>query len=165
MTTTAILPETTTHLRRLKSGLVIPATSGKRTFVTERNMFPGYFDEDFIEYGIDVPSKAMPEIDSELYEMTGDGDFRKLLGSFKLDLDLLFWKSQDQALTWIENHPNDLHPKGWATFFPFIVGKKKFVAYVYRLEGELRAFVYHFESGLVWCAEFQHRLVFPQLTA
>ena len=157
------LPETTSHLRRLKSGLIVPATSGKRTFVTERAMFPGFFDSDFRNYGTDVTSDPLPETPSDLYEMTADGDFKTLLGSFGPDPEPLFWRSQDQILSWIEKHPDDLHPQGWATFFPFVVGKKRFVADVDRDSRSLEAYIRRFGIVHVWSAEFRSRLLLTQL--
>ncbi len=163
------LPETTTHLHRLKSGIIIPATRGERTFVMERTMFPGYFDPDFVSYGTNVPSEPTPETFSDLYEMAESGNFRNVLGSLNTNLDLLFWKSQDQALTWVEKHPEDLHPEDlhpdddWATFFPFFVGKKKFVANVCRHNRTLNVYVYYFTFSHVWSTQRRCRFVLPQL--
>ncbi len=158
------LPATTSHLRRLESGLVVPATAGTRTFVSTRDMFPGYFDEEFVSYGTNVPAEAMPETKVDLYEMTADGNFETLLGSFKEeDVHVLFWENQDQILTWVENHPTHLHPQGcWATFFPFLVSGKPFVARVDRYERKLKAYVYHFGRGIVWYVGLRRRLVLPQ---
>lgn len=90
MNTIAALPETTTHFRRLESGILIPATSGRRTFITERNMFPEFFDSRFYNYTTDVPNEECPESFCELYEATQNGSFRDLLGSFNTDLVPLF---------------------------------------------------------------------------
>jgi hypothetical protein len=163
-TKTFTLPATTSHLSRLESGLIVPATKGTRTFVNTRKMFTGYFDPGFESYGTNVPSDPTPQVGSDLYEMTSNGSFKTVLESFELDPNLLFWRSQDQTLTWVKNHPNHLPPDGWSTFLPFIVGDKKFVAIVCRDDRELEAYVSHFDVGSVWDAKVRERWVLPQLT-
>ena len=164
MTPTVIaLPATTTHLRRLKSGLIVPATTGIRTFVTQRDMFPGYFDEDFVGYETNVPSEATVPTLSNLYEVTKEGDFRDLLGSFNLELEPLFWRSQDQILTWVDNHPQYIRPYEWPAFFPFIIGKKRFVTSVSWYRSELRTILNHFDDNDVRVAAYSSSLVLPQV--
>lgn len=163
VTTILTLPETTSHLRRLQRGLVLPATTGVRTFVTARDMFSDGFDSNFDEYGTNVPYQAMPKTSADLYEMTADGDFKSLLGSFNINPKRLFWRSQDQVLTLVENHPYHLHPQGWITLFPFIVREKSFVASVTQFRRKLGAYVRYFEDVGVWYAENRHRVVLPQL--
>lgn len=163
--TMTALPETTSHLRRLKSGLIIPATTGTRTFVTQHDMLSKYFDKDFVRYGTDVPAVAATSTSSDLYEMTKNGNLRDILGSVHTYTGPLFWRSQDQVLTWVENYQQHLHPKGVATFFPFIVGEKRLVASVHLRHGVLMAYVSRFEVDFVWRAGFCCRVVIPQQEA
>lgn len=157
------------HLRQIAAG-TIPATDGRRTFVQANRMFPGYFDLDFEKFGTNVPGKPEPQTRFEVYEMIQDGTFQEILEGFSVNTRKLFW-SQDQAITWIENNPELLHPQGWATFLPFSVkineGTPKevedfFVAYAYRSRGGLKADVDRFSYVGVWVAEGRCRFVFPQ---
>lgn len=161
--TMTALPETTSHLCRLESGLVIPATAGTRTFVTQRDMFPGYFDEDFVGFGTDVPTGATAPTPSDLYEIISDGDFRDILGSFNIDPEPFFWRSQDQIITWLETHSRYLYSEGWATCFPLIVGEKRLFVDVDRNNCGLETHVRHFDCGIVWHAEHRSIVVLPQL--
>ncbi len=155
------LPSTTPYLRRLESGLLVPATTGKRTFVSERAKFTAGFDRDFESYSTNVPSDPAPAVVSDLYETSNySGNFRDQLGSLGLDLNLLFW-SQDQTLSWIETHPQHLHPEGWATFLPFMVGGNRLVANVLRYGSLLHVFCYRFNNDLVRYAVCRHRWVIP----
>ncbi len=163
MKTITAFPETTSHFRRLKSGLIIPATTGQRTFVTERAMFPGFFDVDFERYGTDVQGQATPEALSDVYEMTAHGNFQTLLNSFELDLDTLFL-TQDQALAWITAHPEYFGSDDPSVLLPFIVEENRFVASVLRREHELRAGAFLFVDDYVWFAGRRLRLVLPQPT-
>lgn len=103
--TMSSLPETTSHLRKLRGGLLIPATTGKRTFVTEQAKFTGSFGTHFAYYGTNVPSAAMQNSPSVVYEVTHMGHFKTILESFKISFRDLFWKSQDQILAFISKYP------------------------------------------------------------
>lgn len=156
-----IFPETTTHLRRLESGLVVPATTGTRTFVTQRDMFLGGFDEDFTKYGTDIPAPATATVFSNLYEITKDGYFRNIISSFSINIEQLFWRSQDQILAWIENYPSYLHSSRSPTFFPFLAGKRRFVASVRLSHDMLVTYLNRFDSRDYLIYECYYRLVFP----
>jgi hypothetical protein len=91
-----------------------------------------------------------------------------------VELNKLCW-SQDQIITFVENHADKLHPQGWATFFLFKVKfdegtpqerEEFFVAYVHVDDrGQLKASVYRFSNDDVWRASRRRRLVVPQLAA
>lgn len=156
------LPETTTYLRRLESGLVIPATTGTRTFYTQSTMFPGFFDSKFSKLGTNVPTIATGPASSALYEITRAKGYRDLLGSFKTSLELLLWKSQDQILTWIESYPQHIHPSGYPTYFPFTVFGKFFVVVVDIHNNKLGVNLDHFHSDQFMDIGCLDRMVLPE---
>ena len=161
-TTTAVspLPETTSHYRRLASGLIVPKTQGQRTFVAERLKFPGFFDSCWESYGTDKPSQAQPETLADVYEQTKNGEILDLLTSFHKDPTKLIW-TQDQALAFIESHPDWFKNPDPSVLFPL---EGSFVARVRRLGVKLRAIVRRFDFRGVWNAEYRFRLVLPQRT-
>ena len=142
--------------------LVIGATGGKRTIAQAKEIFKGYLDPDFKNYGCDVSGEAKPETPTEVYEMVKDADFRKIFGSFGVNLDQLCF-TQDQIIGFVENFRNWLHPEGWATLFLFKVNGEFFVARVRVRSGELEVDVYRFSYDYVWDASYRYRVVVPQL--
>ena len=137
-----------------------------------KNLFHGGIDTDFINWGTDVAGTATTETPFEVYEMIKNGTFKQILDAFEVeDLKEFCW-SQDQIVEFVEDHPDRLHPQGWATFFLFKVkfddgtdnGREDFfVAGVYRNgvdQIEVRA--HRLSSDYVWCAERRPRFVFPQ---
>ncbi len=105
------------YLRSIATG-IIPATTGQRTFVQAKAMFPAHFDSNFENYGTDVPGKPAPKTKFEVFEMIQPGSFQDILDRFDICTRKLFL-SQDQALACIENNPGLFFQQGWATFLPF----------------------------------------------
>lgn len=150
------------YLRQIATGKLV-VTAGKRTLSKAEELFPGWLDPDFTNWGTDVPGEAKPETPFEVYELVKDGTFAQVFGAFGVELDKLCW-SQDQIMTFVENHANLLHPKGWATLFLFKAGEEFFVAHVYRSDGgQLKADVFRLSDGHVWGAGSRNRFVIPQL--
>lgn len=161
--------------------ITIPTTSGKRTFATSRELFPGFLDRDFERWGTNVPGESTEAIEAAVFEIHRDANYRKMLGSLGGNLGDLFWKVQDQPLTFIEERLDKLHPEGWATFFPFEVKGNHFIAYalddgyglgvtVSRFDNrfvwdadDLGAGVNRFDRGEAWYADRRRRVVVPQL--
>lgn len=160
MTTTAVspLPETTSHYKRIASGLIVPKTRGNRTFVSEQSMFPGYFDPDWVKYGTDVKSKPQPETPADVYEQTENGELMALLTSFHSDPTRLVW-TQDQVLTFITSHPDWFGNTDPSVLLPL---EGSFVAVVRRYDVGLLARVFRFDRRGVWSAGYRRRLVLPQ---
>ena len=153
-TTALILPEATTHFRLLKKDLPIPATTGRETFVTERSMFPGYFDPAF-ESLSKGPSQPLPARTGNLYEQIEDGDYEDLLGSFKIDLKQHLL-TEHQALAFIRAHPEYFGNPDPSVRFLL---EGEFVAVVRRGGGRLMAVANPFDYDVVWRAEFRSRLL------
>jgi hypothetical protein len=150
---------------RLLSGveeLSLDKTDGTELLANAANLFTGYLDSDFVNYGTNVSSSPAPATKIAVYEMVENGDFAKIFGSFSTDLDKLCL-SQGQIIQFVKKHSNWLHPDGWATFILFKVNGDFFVARVYRVGGGLEASVDRFSSDRVWGAEYRRRVVVPQL--
>ncbi|MCX6712535.1 MAG: hypothetical protein NT041_02530 [Candidatus Vogelbacteria bacterium] len=134
-------------------------------------LFRGFLDYNFVNWGTNVLGKATSEALFEVYELVKDGIFAQIFGAFGVTLDSLCWE-QDQIISFVESHPELLHPKEWATFFLFKVkfdeGKPEereefFVAYVHRGDaGQLRAHVRRLSDDRVWPADYRYRFVLPQ---
>jgi hypothetical protein len=155
-------PKGNPYLSRIATGN-LKATDGKRTIVEAKGMFSGGFDSDYVGWGTDVPGQPKEEMPFEVLELIKNGKFAEIFEAFGQSLDRLCWE-QDQILDFVENHPDKLHPKGWATFFLFKVGDEFFVAYVYRFDdGQLLAYVYRLSYDYVWDAGYRYRFVVPQL--
>ena len=158
-------------VRSIATGKLV-ATAGKRTLAKMSKLFKGFLDHDFVNWDTDVPGEAKPETSFEVFELVKDGKFAEIFATFGVSLDKLCW-SQDQIITFVENHADLLHPKGWATFFLFKVkfdeGKENgreefFVARVDRYgDGQLEAHVLQLSRDFVWYAEGRYRFVVPQL--
>jgi hypothetical protein len=142
--------------------ITIKATDGRGTIARAKDLFPGWLDPDFENYGTDVPGKPTVETNVQVFEMIKDGTFAQIFGGFGENLDRLCL-SQDQIMEFVENHTKWLRADGYGTFFLFKVNSEFFVAGVRRYEGGLEVHVYRLSSGSVWRAESQHRVVVPQL--
>ena len=161
------------HLRQIVTGL-LRATTGQRTLAKMKNLFTGGLDSDFTNWGTNVAGPATTEAPFEVYEMIKNGTFAQIFGGFGVDLKKLCW-SQDQIITFVEDHSDLLHPQEWATFFLFSVKfdegtenerEEFFVADVDRAgDGRLEAVVGHLSDDGVWDAVCRYRFVLPQLAA
>lgn len=133
-------------------------TPGLRTLAKAKSLFTGFLDDNFVNWGTDVSGEAKLETPFEVFELVKDGTFEQI---FDANRDKLCW-SQDQIITFVENHAGLLHPKGWATFFLFKVDEDFFVVLVNRYgDGQLEADAYRLSHDLVWNAEHRYRFVVP----
>ena len=140
-------------------------TLGQRTLAKAKKLFTGFLDGDFANWGTDVPGEAKPKTPFEVFELVKDGTFAQVFGAFGVALDELCL-SQDQIITFVEDHANLLHPKGWATFFLFKVDEEFFVVRVRRVGGgQLKADVRRLSYDGVWPAVDRQRFVVPQQTS
>ncbi len=135
----------------------VESTNGTRMIADERELFPGYLDSDFINWGTGKPSGIKTKrTQAEVYEMRKDARFRDMIPANQ------FWQSQDQVLEFVECHRDKLRQGGYATLFPYMDGDM-FVALVLVIGGVLGARVYSFGYDRVWYGVFRRRVVLPQL--
>lgn len=160
-----IAAPTTGILRSISAGqtIMLEPTDGQRTMAQAEDVFSGYLDSDFRNYGCDVPGVAKPATPAEVLEMVKDGNFEQIFGSFGIDLDQLRWE-QDQIIQFCQKHQSWLRTEGYGTFFLFKANGEFFVASVDWRERRLGAYVDRLSDGYVWRGARRHRVVVPQLT-
>ncbi len=153
--------------------IVLGATDGTETLAKASEVFPGWVDPDFLNWGLDVPDSATPETPVVVEEMAEDGTFRQVFEGFGLPLDQLCM-TQSQIKKFCAKHRAELRTGGFGTFFLL---KKKvcegneevgispqfFVAGVHIDDlGRLWVGVSGFDNGNVWNARNRYRIVVPK---
>ncbi len=149
---------------------IVRPTGGTRIFLTERKMFPGFFDENFQNYGT-VPKDPSPStglIAGMIYRQTRTGKFRNILAPFKKDPLRLMWPNQDAILEGIESkNTRGFFREGRAFFFPFSEKGIDFVTVVGRKNTKLCAAIHYAQDEGFWEVDREGNpenfFVFPQL--
>ncbi|MFA6315138.1 MAG: hypothetical protein WC648_02105 [Candidatus Paceibacterota bacterium] len=165
----AMIKEMATNIqgcvKRILDGeeIAIAKTSGKENLAHAKDVFTGWVDPDFVNYGCDVEGEPTAPTPVEVFEMVENGDFARIFGGFNVSLDQLRL-SQHQIKAFARDHRDKLRTEGYGTFFLFKVGEEFFVAYVHFYGGgRLRVYVHRFSDVNVWGAERRHRVVLPKL--
>ena len=129
------------HLIPGAKNLIIGPTDGTETIAKSADIFTGYLDSNFQNYGTDVPSKATGDTAVAVHELVKNATFQQM---FTGDLDKLCL-TQGQIIQFVKTQRKWLRTDGYATFFLFKVGNEFFVALVsVRSGGQLDAHVYRF---------------------
>ncbi len=147
-------------LGQLTSGLIIPACDGTETLANAEDVFRGYVDPNFKNWGTNKPSKATGVVTVDVYEMTKDATFAGIFGSLGADVDKLCL-TQHQIKIFCKKHDDWLRADGYGTFCLFKGEDQYFVAGVDTYSDGWFVYGYRFECDFVWSA---HRVVVPQLT-
>ena len=151
-------------LRSISASVTISATTGTKTITSAKEVFTGYLDPDFKNWGLDVPEEAKPETPVQVYEMFQDGDFKTIFSSLGRSLDDLCL-TQEQIIAFVCDHKQWLRTGGYSTFFLFKVAGEFFVAFVgLSTDGGPGVGVGRVSSAGVWRGGFRRRIVLPQLT-
>lgn len=150
------------NLKLIKKDLIIPAT-GKNYISKAKDVFTGWIDSDFKNWGLDIPSEPKPETKVAVLELTQNTTFKQMFSDFRnLDDACL---TQERIITFCQNHREHLSQDGDSTFFLFKVDNEFFVARVdFNDDGQLLVCVVRFSPGRVWRAADRHRVVVPQLS-
>ncbi|MFH0845811.1 MAG: hypothetical protein V1851_00185 [Patescibacteria group bacterium] len=138
----------------------ISETTGEKTIAQSSDVFKGWIDSDFINWGTDKQGKSTERTKVEVYEMRRDATFEQMFTSLG-DIDKLCFE-QEQIINFCLEHPDKLRKDGYATFFLFKVHDRPFVAIVFLGSGGLEVRVYRFDYDYVWGAEIRPRVVVPQ---
>ncbi len=154
-------------LRRLyiDEEIIVGPTTGIETIANAGNIFTGFLDSDFKNWGTDKPSGVVTKpTPAEVYELHKKATFRQILVSFGREIDLLCWE-QGQIINFCHEHRDKLHPEGWMTFFIFKSEgfEEPVVVPVRSAPGELKATAYQFDFPFPLNAEHRYRVVVPQL--
>ncbi|MFA5248076.1 MAG: hypothetical protein WC415_02400 [Patescibacteria group bacterium] len=140
--------------------MTIESLDGKEFIHGDRKVFKSYIDDDFKNWKLNQASEATKETAVQVHELVEDATFAKMFTSLSGDLDKLCL-TQHQIKRFCE-YPGQLSQSG-ATFFLFKLNGEYFVADVDVYDDGLSVFVRRFEIDPLWCAEYGHRLVVPQL--
>ncbi|MDD4902842.1 MAG: hypothetical protein PHE24_06990 [Patescibacteria group bacterium] len=151
-------------LRLISGGeiLTIEGLDGQEYIGGAKEVFKGYIDDDFKNYGLNQAGDATPETAVQVHELIEDASFAKMFTSLTSDLDKLCL-TQHQIKRFCVKYPNWLRQEGYATFFLLKMNGEYFVALVYVSSDGLFVYVRRFERDDVWFAEYRYRLVVPQL--
>ncbi|MEK7209051.1 MAG: hypothetical protein AAB677_02225 [Patescibacteria group bacterium] len=161
-TITVAEPKRKSVLRRIKSGLTIPATNGHGLLSEAKGTFPGWIDPNLTRYGCNVRGEARLETKVDVHELVENATFRQMFEGQGIDLGA-FCLSQDQIEQFVLNNRDHL-PQGCSTIFLFKVEDSFFVAPVYWSDDRrLKVGVYLFSYAYVWNADLHYRVVLPQL--
>lgn len=158
-------PETTTHLRRIVSDLVVPADKGDLEFSIERQISVENDGQGPISHVIAVRDDPTETVRSSLYEIIVGGKLNDdIIGSLNTETETLFWKNFSLVCVWINKYPHYLHqnPKGNATFFPVVVNGEYLVAVVYHSSEQLKVQFYPRFCKFTFVIGIQPYIVFPQ---
>lgn len=147
------------YLRCLETVTLAP-TQGDVTLAEATDVFTGWLDGDFINWGTNAPGEDTDETAVDVHEMTRDGTFQTLFESLGDPRQLAL--SQGQIVEFCRNHRESLRQEGYGTFLLFEVSGELFVADVRVGGGELESFVRRFGRDRVWSADRRHRLVVQQ---
>lgn len=135
---------------------------GTETLAEAGDVFTGYVDSDFRNWGLNEPSAPTPPTKVNVYEMAEDATFAQMFGSLSSDTAKLCL-TQAQIKRFVKEHRKHLRSDGYATFFLFKVGDNFFVADVYLNAGEPVVYVRRFELDVEWDGDYRRRVVVPQL--
>jgi hypothetical protein len=143
--------------------LTLDETDGAETIAKAKDTFNGYLDSDFCNWNLDVPSQPTKDQKVSVFEMTKNGTFSQIYNGLSSNLDSLCL-TQAQIIGFVKKHRKWLRADGYGTFFLFKRGEDFFVADVRVLgDGSLFVCVVKLADDYVWYAEYQHRVVVPQL--
>lgn len=158
----AIAPIKDTDFLRYLKAVTIAPTKGDVTLAKADDVFMGWIDGYFKNWGTNVLGEDTDETAVDVYEMARDGNYQKLFGSLGDPHRLCL--TQGQIKEFCRSHRDVLLQEGYATFFLFAVNGEPFVAYVDVHASKLRVFVNHFDDDYVWDTGCRPRLVVKQQT-
>ncbi len=162
----AKLAESIVDCLKLISGaetLTLDPTDGAEMISKRSDIFDGYIDSDFKNYGCNIKSQSTDAMNVQVHEMVEDGTFEKIYSSQGRELDSMCL-TQGQIISFVQKYRNWLRTDGYGTFFLFKVDSKFFVAFVCFASGLLFVRVLHLSYDGVWGAGRRRRFVLPQLT-
>ncbi len=141
--------------------IMIGATNGQETMARAKNVFTGYLDPDFKNWGTDAAGRPTQQTGVAVYELRQNATFNQMFRSLG-DPNTLIWE-QSQIIKFCQEYRNRLRQEGYATFFLFKFSDEFFVARVNVDAGKLEAPVHRFDGGHVWSADGRLQVVVPQL--
>lgn len=143
--------------------IIIPACDGTQTIAESSDLFTGFLDPNFKNWGLDKASQASAATPVEIHELGKNGRFGEIFSSVTpADGDLKkLCLTQHQIKSFCRVHQDLLH-EGSSTFL-FEENDDFFVAFVGEWSGRLGVCVYQFSYGRFWYDTYYHRFVIPRL--
>lgn len=145
----------------------LDADDGTVTLANAVDVFTGYLDSDFENYGTNVHGPEMPAINVQVWELIKNGNFKTIFAGI-INNPSLLCIGQGQVKQFPQKFGKWVRSDR-ITFVPFKVKfpddhEEIFVAGLNRYDdGRLRAFVCRFSGGDVWFAGYGAWFVLPQL--
>jgi hypothetical protein len=149
---------------------VMLGATGRVTITESTDVFTAGVDSDFVNWGLNTPSRSNLVTAVTVYEQILNGTFAEIYGSLGDPNRLCL--TQSQIVAFCKKHRDKLRGDGYATFFllkkePEEGDEEKpefFVADVFVIDDRrLRVLVHRFSLGYVWRAKYRSRFVLPQL--
>jgi len=135
---------------KLLSTVTIQATDGKSVIAQEKELFNGYLDSDFKNWGLDETGDPTPETSIQVFELIKNATLNQMFNSISNELDKICL-TQSQIIEIIKNHRNLLNQEGYVNFFLMKENDEYFVTGVgLYSDGGLYALVYRFGYASVW---------------
>lgn len=154
-------------LKHLTDVTMKPCAAG-RSLAQAKDRFPGFHDEDLKNWNLDEAQTAGDELPLSVYEMQNgkDGTFNKIFNSLNRPLTDLIVK-QNRVEQFIDEHPELLHPKGYATMFLIERESDKVLFVVFAIRGSdgLLVYVGEFGNDCVFSGASLYRVVVPAKVA
>ncbi|OGG80990.1 hypothetical protein A3I99_01495 [Candidatus Kaiserbacteria bacterium RIFCSPLOWO2_02_FULL_45_11b] len=157
--TPAAIEPVTSYLTHLASVTLAP-TKGSVTIAYAADVFVGYLDPDFKNWGTDVGDKDTAAQTVSVHEMNRDGTFAQIFGSLGDPQSLCL--TQGQIVEFCRSNRDQLRQGGYATFFLFVAKGELSVARVHVFDDQLKVYVRLFGDGHVWGAVCRRRVVVLQ---
>lgn len=136
----------------------LKATKGTRTIAQASDIFTGYIDPNFKNWGLDVKEKPTKPSTIDIFEMDKDATFKELFLEPEKQV-----MTQDQVIEFCINHKDELNQNGYANFFLIKRDNNFFVASVSVSDGRPGGCVDEFSDRFIWRAYSRHRVFSPQL--
>lgn len=135
-------------------------TEGVVTIAKAEDIFTGYLDPDFENWGTAVAGVDTATQSVSVLEMNHGGTFSQIFGSLGDPQSLRL--TQGQIVEFCRSNRYKLIQDGNANLFLFEATGQLFVAEVHVLDGQLQVDVNRFGSVYPWSADCRHRVVVPQ---
>jgi hypothetical protein len=145
-----------THLNTID----LAPTKGRVTIAKAKNVFKGFLDPQFKNFGTDVVVDNAHTSMVDVYVINRDGIFSQIFGSLGDPLSLCL--TQAQVVEFCRSHRDQLRMSGYSTFFLCKGEVELFVASVRVTASQLEVHMGHFGDVTVFDAGYHRRLVVRQ---
>ena len=135
-------------------------TKGSVTIAEAKEIFTGYLDPNFKNWGTDVAGKDTVANAVGVHEMSQDGTFAEFFSSLGDPQSLCL--TQGQIVEFCRSNRDQLRQDGFATFFLFMAKYELFVADVNVDAGRLKGCIHRFGYDYLWFADYRRRVVVQQ---